>query len=258
VVTGAASGIGAAFCEHLLDLGLPVVAVDRDAAALAHRWEGVHRDRLRQVALDVTDEPAWEALAASLSRPVHVVCLCAGVGAAGFFVDMQAADWSRVMAVNVQGVVLALRHLHPLLPRHDGARVLVVGSGAGALPRPGMTVYAASKHAVTGLTLSLRAEWADDGVGVTLVQPGYIDTGILGRTTWRRVDGAAVQRAIPIRPVPAAECARQMVEGARADRAVVWVGGSVRLEALLWRLSPDLVMWLSRVRARSFRRARQD
>jgi 3alpha(or 20beta)-hydroxysteroid dehydrogenase len=156
VVTGAASGIGAAVAARLPD----VVALDRVPA------RGVRE-------FDVTDEAAWAGLAAALDRPVHGLVNCAGVTWRARVGAVSAADFQRVQAVNVLGPLLGIQALTPLMPA--GASIVNVGSLA-AVQGHYPVAYTASKWSLRGLTHAAALELGPRGIRVNIVHPGFIET----------------------------------------------------------------------------------
>jgi dihydroanticapsin dehydrogenase len=181
LVTGAAGGIGAATVRRLVREGSHVVAVDRDAAALAAA-HGAASDVLA-VAADVTDE---DEVGAAVERAVDrfggldVVVSCAGIsGPVGTLLpEVTAADWAAVFAVNVTGTFLVLRAAVPALRSSNAAAVVCVASDSALVTAPGMAPYAASKAAVVQLVRAAAVDLAPDGIRVTAVCPSIVDTAM--------------------------------------------------------------------------------
>jgi 3-oxoacyl-[acyl-carrier protein] reductase len=179
VVTGAGRGLGAAIAGELAARGAVVVVadVDRDLAdATAARLPGASA-----VAADVTDPSAVNALfdeAARVHSRVDVLVNNAGVGAVAPSEELSPEVWSRTLAVNLTGTFLcaqaAARHMLPA-----GRGVIVnIASLFGATGMPMRAAYAASKHAVVGLTKVLATEWAGRGIRVVAVEPAYVRTAL--------------------------------------------------------------------------------
>jgi len=257
IVTGGASGIGLALGNVLADAGAKIVLADRDGdevmAAAAERRE------LSGVKLDVTDAPAFKEAAQGVLRRhgrLDLLFNNAGVGLAGEVRDLDIEAWRAIVDVNLYGVANGIAAVYPLmLERRDGA-IVNTASGAGLLPRPGMAPYAATKHAVVGLTTSLRAEAAPHGVNVSVVCPGYIATSIMESTKYVGVDADGLTGSIPIKPMSPEDCARLILEGVIRNRPIIMVSRILELEWLLYRLSPTLGIKISRIRGRAFSKHR--
>jgi short-subunit dehydrogenase len=185
VVTGAASGIGAALAAGLAARGSNLVLLDCDspgldtvAAAARAVPTGV---RVAEHVADLADPAAavaaGEALAAAHPETTLLVNN-AGVALAGRFDQVDADQFDAVMAVNFHAVVTMTRALLPVLTSHPGAHLVALSSIFGILAPPGQTAYCASKFAVRGFVESLRGELAPMGVGVTCVHPGGVRTNI--------------------------------------------------------------------------------
>ena len=169
VVTGAASGIGAAVVARLLAEGCEVLAVDLNAAGLA----GTHN-----LASDVTDAPAIAAHAAAKLGGCDILVNNAGVCPASALDDMTDAMWDLALSVNVTAVMQLTRALRPMIKQSSAGRVINTGSILTRYGDAGLVAYATSKHAVLGLTRALAMELGPDGITVNCVQPGAIETGM--------------------------------------------------------------------------------
>lgn len=187
VVTGAGSGIGRAIARRLDQHGARVHCADINGdAASALAGELSHATAHT---LDVSDAQAVLALADRVYAEEGRVDLLfnnAGIGHAARLLDTELDDWRAVMDVNLMGVV---HGIHAFLPRMVAqstvTHIVNTASGAGLIPHPKMAVYAASKHAIVGLSTSLAAELGDSKVRVTILCPGVINTGIAKRTHMR-------------------------------------------------------------------------
>ncbi len=180
LVTGAASGIGAACVAALLARGAAVVGLDRDPAI-----ETLHRrpDYLG-IACDVTDVAGLRralARATAAYGGVDMLVCNAGIFPGGRRIaDLADAEWRNVLSVNLDANLALLREAHPLLKRAPrNGRVVIVGSKNVPAPGPGAAAYSASKAALTQLARVAALEWGDDGIRVNTVHPNAVfDTGI--------------------------------------------------------------------------------
>jgi NAD(P)-dependent dehydrogenase (short-subunit alcohol dehydrogenase family) len=258
LVTGAGSGIGEALADALARRGARVVVTDVDGGRARAVADRLLRDghAARAAGLDVTNAAAFrravDETVASEGR-LDLLFNNAGVGVAGEARDVELADWRRAVDVNFWGVVHGILAAYPRMVAQGSGHIVNTASGAGLLPRPGMTAYAATKHAVVGLSTSLRAEAAAYGVRVSAVCPGFVRTNIFAATTYAKVDGARLMEKVPIAPFSAEECARIVLRGVARNRAVIVVSRLLVFEWLVYRLSPALAIRLAGWRARQFR-----
>jgi NAD(P)-dependent dehydrogenase (short-subunit alcohol dehydrogenase family) len=185
LITGAASGIGRAAALAFARRGAHVIAADINAQALTPVQREVEAlgAQCTAHAVDVADAAAVQALADTVHAQggaLDVLINNAGIGYLGRFLDSDLEHWSRVLGVNVMGVVHGCRSFIPKMIEAGGPRqVLIVSSSAGNYPAPTMAAYAASKGAVWSFAEVLKMELADTAVGVTTVCPGVIDTPIV-------------------------------------------------------------------------------
>jgi len=187
VVTGGASGIGLALARAAAGRGLHVVLSDINADALQAAVGELCESgaAVTAVPADVSRPADIEDLARAAFGlgPVQLVCSNAGIVLFGRAWELTAADWERVMAVNFMATVHVLRAFVPgLLAAGDPARLLVTGSMASVQGRAGISPYVAAKHALLGLCETVNQELAADDapLGVTLLMPGRVSTGMSG------------------------------------------------------------------------------
>ena len=190
LVTGAASGIGAAVARQLLDRGARVSAVDLDEAGLqrlrAHAADAAAGGtdlsaRLWTAFLDVRDAARVEHVVAQAETalgPLHGLASVAGVLEMGDVVDLEDAQWARCFDVNATGVFHVCRAVARRLRERRAGAIAVVSSNAATTPRAGMAAYAASKAATTQFTRCLGLELAPHGIRVNIVSPGSTDTAM--------------------------------------------------------------------------------
>ena len=190
IVTGGASGIGAACAETLAREGARVVATDIDASGgrdLAARIKAAGGEAvfLHQ---DVTDEARWAEIIAETEQRygrLDILVANAGIGvSAQTIVDMTMADWRRQTAINLDGVFLSVKHGIPAMRRHKrGGSIIMISSVAGLRGSPTLAGYSATKGAVRLFAKSIAMECAShgDGIRVNSVHPGIIVTPIWGK-----------------------------------------------------------------------------
>lgn len=199
LVTGGASGIGAAVATLLLERGARVAVLDRETTGAP---EGA-----LAVKADVTDDDAVRAAvdrAAAELGSLHTVVSNAGIGSIGTVEDNADEEWTRVLDINVLGMVRTARHALPHLRRAAADRPGAVSithtcSIAATAGLPQRALYSASKGAVLSLTLAMAADHVREGVRVNCVNPGTADTPWIGRLLGQADDPAAERAALNAR-----------------------------------------------------------
>jgi NAD(P)-dependent dehydrogenase (short-subunit alcohol dehydrogenase family) len=182
VVTGAAGGIGGALVRALLRGGAStVIAADRDQAGVQRLCDQLDDARVHARVLDVADEQATRALVDELQGtvgPIDVWFANAGV-AHGGGPDAANEEWERQWQVNVMAHVYAARALLPGWVARGGGHLVTTASMAGILATAGDCVYSTTKHAAVGFAEWLAFTYAGQGVRVSCICPGAVDTGML-------------------------------------------------------------------------------
>jgi NAD(P)-dependent dehydrogenase (short-subunit alcohol dehydrogenase family) len=249
IVTGGASGIGQALCEDLGERGAVVVVADIDVDRAERVAAGI-RSRggsARSKALDVRDAAAFQKLvddtAAEHGR-LDYLFNNAGIAVAGEERDVSLEDWTRVLDVDLHGVVHGVRAAYALMVRQGSGHIVNTASLAGLVPAPGEISYTTAKYGVVGLSHALRAEGARLGVKVSVVCPGFIDTPILVTSPVRGADEAKLRALIP-RAMSPARCARIILRGVAKNRSTIVVTGHARALWWLARASPDAAIWVA-------------
>ena len=254
IVTGGGSGIGRALCVELARRGARVVVTDIDgdaAASVAKEIGGASFDRL-----DVTDAHEVERVVRDTKKQAGRVDLMinnAGIGIGGEAQHLSIEDWRRVLDVNLHGVINGVHAAYPVMIAQGSGHIVNMASIAGLFPFPIALPYTASKHAVLGLSLGLRAEAAALGVKVSVVCPAGIDTSIWSRSILR---GQDKERAMALlRPMmPVEQCARVILRGVEKNRGTILVTNEAKFLALLTRISPALTGLLTRSMVRRYRK----
>jgi len=185
LVTGAASGIGLACARSFARRGANLVISDVNAAALEEARNGIAAMGVQCLArpCDVSQEAAVRELARAVHDEVGAVDVLvnnAGVAFLGSFEETPLEEWRRIFDINVMGIVHCVREFLPAMREAGGPRKIVnVASTAGFAPMPNMAAYAASKHAVVGLSEVLAMELDGTDISVLVVCPGIINTAIV-------------------------------------------------------------------------------
>ncbi len=179
----------------------------------------------------------------------------AGIGHAAAVVDTEVDDWRRLFDVNVMGVVNGIDAFLPRMLRQTGiSHVVNTASGAGLLPHPKMAPYAASKHAIVGLSTSLAAELHGRNVSITIVCPGVVNTGIAATSTMRGEPKARQPHTIAYyekNGVTPDKIARDVLDDVRRSKLFCLTPRiSVGLGWLIYRISPRLASRVMRAQSR--------
>ena len=201
LVTGAASGLGAAAAAALAQAGAAVLLTDRDLAG--EEVAGALADEGMRAAFrlhDVTNEADW---AAAVEHAVHdfgrldILVNNAGIsGGRNELMDHSYDAWRHILSVNLDGVFLGLRHAGPRLAAAGGGSVINVSSILGKVGMAGAAAYCASKGGVTLLTKAAALEWAPHNIRVNSIHPGFIDTPLVTNALAERDDGNEMRVAL--------------------------------------------------------------
>jgi NAD(P)-dependent dehydrogenase (short-subunit alcohol dehydrogenase family) len=263
IITGGGSGIGRALGAELARFGANVVLADIDgdaaerAAGEIAAAGGVAIGRQ----LDVRDAAAVASLVdevANRDGRIDFLFNNAGITMGGPTHELTSAHWDRIIDINLRGVVNGVLAAYPRMIEQGHGHIVNTASGAGLVPPPLVVPYAATKHAVVGLSLGLRPEAALRGVNVSALCPGAVDTPILDllpdadlpATASAPVTAGAYLAKVRQRPIAADRFARLVLKQVAANRGIIVVPRSAKSLWYLHRLSPALVGRISRVLAK--------
>ena len=245
LLTGASSGIGEGLAREYARRGARLVL-------LARRLDRLQQlaDELRTAGADVVIHQADVTVEGDVAAAVRacrergfdidIVYANAGFGVAGTLPRLQLADYRRQFETNVFGLLRTIYETLETL-RATRGRLVLVGSVAGHVAGPASSAYAMSKFAVRALAESLHGDLRTEGVGVTLVSPGFVDSDI------RRTDNRGMLQADAPDPVPAwlrvptGAAVKEIVRGVERGRAEIVVTGHGKVIVFLARHFPRLV-----------------
>ncbi|TVR22096.1 MAG: SDR family NAD(P)-dependent oxidoreductase [Nitriliruptor sp.] len=248
LLTGAAGHLGGALLRLLPATGDRTIGLDRPGTTPPAEPE---RPVARWLEIDLAEPDSEVELRAALSDVprLRLVVAGAGVTALGGLEAADDATFRRVMDVNYHGALRTARATLPAL-RAGGGHLVVLSSAAGLVPVPGRPAYVGAKHALTGVFLALADDLARDGVGVTVVHPGFLRTAVteVGPAAARSTTGAALTADDVARAIVAVVARR------RAGRRVpqrLRVGRTAIVADTVGRLSPGLARTLAARRLRA-------
>jgi NAD(P)-dependent dehydrogenase (short-subunit alcohol dehydrogenase family) len=260
VVTGAGSGIGRETALAFGRLGAEVIIAElnenageetaselRVAGTTAHAYQ-----------VDVADVASMEEFAKRVIADhgvPDVVVNNAGIGIAGSFLDTTAADWERIVDINLLGVVHGCRLFGAAMAeRLEGGYIVNVASAAAYMPSRMLSAYTATKAAVLMLSESIGAEFADYGIGVSAICPGLINTPITTSTHYvgvsadeEREAGQKMAKRYKRRNYPPSKVANAIVKAVRERKPVVPVTPEAIGARFMSRLSPAFMRRIARV-----------
>lgn len=181
LVTGGAQGIGASHVRRFVQEGARVTFGDVDEER-GRRLADELGDASHFVALDVASEAGWLRFVAEAEATFGVASVLVNNAAVlqrpAALVDMEEAEWRRVLDVNLLGTMLGIKHGAPLLARAGSSVIVNTSSALGTAGTPLLGAYVASKWALRGITRVAALELARDGIRVNCVLPGYIRTAM--------------------------------------------------------------------------------
>jgi NAD(P)-dependent dehydrogenase (short-subunit alcohol dehydrogenase family) len=245
IVTGGASGIGQSIVRALAAREARVIIADIDgegaeAEAAALRAKGCEA---AAKTVDVTDAAAVERLVADVEKRwgrLDFLFNNAGIMYVGELRDMGDDAWQRLIDVNLWGVANGVRAAYPRMARQGSGCIVNTGSIAGLGPAPGFAIYAATKHAVVGLSQSLRAEARQYGVQVNVLCPGFVNTPMVRNASFAGMDGAAAAAAMRKHGAFAEpnQVAADLMKGIERDTPVIVTPATARLAMAILRYAP--------------------
>ncbi|WP_069884130.1 SDR family oxidoreductase [Streptomyces luteocolor] len=261
LITGAGSGIGRATAFAFAEAGARVVAVDRDAESAARTAEMsrlIGAPEAWGETVDVTDEQAMEKLAEKVATEYGVVDVLvnnAGIGLSGAFLQTSTEDWKKVLDVNLWGVIHGCRIFgRQMAERGQGGHIVNTASAAAFQPSKALPAYSTSKAAVLMLSECLRAELSDQGIGVSAICPGIVNTNITATSRFVGVDADEEKRRqkrssrlYGLRNYPPEKVADAVLRAVVKNQAVVPVTPEARGAHLMSRFTPKALRAIARL-----------
>ncbi|OGP67759.1 MAG: short-chain dehydrogenase [Deltaproteobacteria bacterium RBG_16_44_11] len=252
IVTGGASGIGKALAQELARRGCEVVLADLQIE-MAEDVASEIRDsggKAKAVNLDVTDFPAMERLVQETfdrTGRLDYIFNNAGIAIGCTANHYTISDWNKIIDINLRGVVNGIQAAYFIMIEQGFGHIVNTASMAGLMPNPVNVAYAATKHAVVGLSLSLRTEAAHMGIRVSVICPGVIRTPILEGGKYGKINMNIPQEKLcemweELKPMAPDVLAKKALNAVAKNRAIIIVPSFWKLLWWLNRLSPALGM----------------
>lgn len=253
-VTGAGSGIGRALVQALVARGVTVCVADINVKA-AQSVASECGPNAKAISLDVCDaasvQQAMQRFARECGR-LDYVFNNAGIGMSGETDDIPLSSWQHVINVNVYGVLHGVLAAYPIMCKQGFGHIVNTASLAGLGPAPLFAPYGLTKHAVFGLSTSLRVEAASRGVRVSVLCPAAIETPLLDSTETSQYkvasspDTRRFLTALAGPPYSVEKCAQEALAAVDKNTGIIVLPGRARLGWRLGRLFPALVEMVSK------------
>ena len=245
IVTGGASGIGRALCEELARRGAQVLVADISAEAAAAVAAGIQATggAASAHAVDVTDAGQVQGLvqrAATEHQRLDFMFNNAGISVCGETRDLDLADWKRVIDINLMGVIHGTLAAYRVMVRQGSGHIINTSSMAGLTPMPLNAPYSAAKHAVVGLSTTLRHEARALGVNVSVVCPSGVLTPMLKSTKCVGISSEFFDR-FPVRLLDPDSAARAILRGVERNHEFILFPFHAHVLWRLYRLYPPLI-----------------
>jgi len=259
IVTGGASGIGQALAEELAKRGCEVVLADLQIELAEEVASEVNASggRAKAVKIDVTNFSAMEQLVQETVKRtgrLDYIFNNAGIVIGGSVILYGIEDWNQIVDVNLRGVVNGIQAAYKVMMEQGFGHIVNTASMAGLMPGPGNVAYTMTKHAVVGLSKSLRAEAKQMGVRVSVLCPGVVRTPILeggGKYGKMLVDipPEQIRRLLEkLKPMSPDLFAKKVLNSVAKNKAIIIVPTWWKLFWWINRLSPSLGIFLAQKR----------
>lgn len=262
IVTGGASGIGRAVCEALSKSGAATVVADINLEGAQEVSEAISSGggSAHAAALDVRDAEAIEKLVddtvAEHGR-LDYMFNNAGINIAGEVRDLLPEHWKRVLDINMMGVVHGTRIAYAVMVKQGFGHIVNTASLCGIMPVPLEAPYATAKHAVVGLSTSLRAEGAALGVKVSVFCPGVIQTPLLEKTEAVNSTLDEILSISPLGIMDLDKAIRVLLKGVARNQGIIVCPRESKMTWRLYRLMPALMDKLMAKSVSEFREKRR-
>lgn len=259
IVTGGASGIGRALCEALGQRGAIVMVADIDLAeakqvALSIRRAGAEA---RALWLDVSQAEAVQRVIEQTVSEYGLLDFMfnnAGIAVSGDMRETSRQEWQQLINVNLLGVVYGTTAAYSVMIEQGFGHIVNTASLAGLVSAPMLTAYSTTKHAVVGLSTSLRAEAADLGVQVSVICPGFVQTPMLEGSRPTDKGWAEGLKGKILGLMSPQKAAQEILKGVEQNRAFIIFPFQAHFAWRFYRLYPKSLNPFNRLLIREFRK----
>ena len=264
IVTGGASGIGRAVCEKMGQRGARLIVADINEEGTREVAEAISAagGKAQATLLDVTRRDEVKNLVTETANRygrLDYMFNNAGVGVLGDERDKTDEHWQKIFDVNLNGVIHGTRAAYDLMTEQGSGHIVNTASLAGLIPSPMEVAYGTTKHAVVGLSVSLRAEGAALGVKVSVVCPGFIRTPIMDTTPVLNVNKEELMARSPdFMMMDVDKAALAVLKGVSRNQALIVFPFHARLSWRLNRLHPSILNGIGRLQIKNFRKFRKE
>ena len=245
IVTGGASGIGRALAEELACRGSEVILADLHTELMEEVASGI-RDKGGKVNIFTLDVSDFKEVDTLLKKTVDrtgrldYIFNNAGIGIGGPVELNSIEDWEKIINVNLAGVVNGVHASYRIMLKQGFGHIVNTASMAGLIPIPLLTSYSATKHAIVGLSRTLRIEGADSNIRVSTLCPGVINTPILDNAKKYGKMHADITPELlkKFKPMNAEKFAKKALNAIAKNRAIIIIPSRWKLLWWINRLSP--------------------
>ncbi len=263
IITGGAGGIGKALAQEMAERGCRLVLADVNAELLEKTATELRAAgaQLEAKTVDVRDAAQVQELVEGafhdLGR-IDYIFNNAGVNLCAELRDTTLEDWNLLIDVNLRGVVHGVHAAYPIMCKQGFGHIVNTASAAGLVPAAAEGAYAATKHAVVGLSLALQIEAAAFGVKVSVVCPGLVDTPILDSTKYVKFDPDVIKNVAPEKPIPPRKAARRVLRGVERNQFYIVITTTAHVLWRLHRYMPGTSLRIGQIAVRMFRDKRRE
>ncbi len=261
IVTGGASGIGRALCEDLCDLGATVIAADinEDGADQTVKAVCACGGEAESKCTDVTNIKDIQELVNHTVKTygrIDYMFNNAGIAIHGEARDMNMDHWRRIIDINFFGILYGTITAYDQMVKQGFGHIVNTSSILGLVGMGTNVLYATTKHAIVGLSRSLRHEGKDLGVKVSCVCPGFIETSLYDSATVVNADPEKFYKSIPFKRVDVKTATKKILKGVARNKSIIVFPAHAWLMWLSTRLSTDALDRGGDIGMKNFRKLR--